>query len=271
MNTDNYYETLGVNETATQDEIKKSYRKLAKENHPDTGGNEELFKKISTAYDVLGDEKKRQEYDHQRKNPFAHNINDMFNNMFNQRQQHRVKHTKNIVVNIGALKSYKSEKVTISYRREIMCEPCSGNGGDKKVCQTCGGSGTMVKQFGAGMFVQLMQIPCESCQGKGYSLTNVCFMCSGSGTKSEMKKLSDKLKIKSKELDLFNNKYIKIIKEYRDNLRNIQAKANNNFKIIEERYMLPVNLVRLTHDYNNNKEKIDDENPKVGEGIESEN
>jgi hypothetical protein len=76
-------------------------------------------------------------------------------------------------------------------------------------------------------------------------------------TKSEMKKLSDKLKIKSKDLESFNNKYIKRIKEYRDNLRNIQAKANNNFKIIEERYMLPVNLVRLTHDYNNNKEKIE--------------
>ena len=104
MNNENFYDVLGVSETATQDEIKKTYRKLAKENHPDTGGNEELFKKISTAYDVLGDEKKRQEYDHQRKNPFAHNINDMFNNMFKQRQQHRVKHTKNIVVNKLVLK-----------------------------------------------------------------------------------------------------------------------------------------------------------------------
>lgn len=76
-------------------------------------------------------------------------------------------------------------------------------------------------------------------------------------TKSEIKKLTDKLKIKSKELESFNDKYIKRIKGYRDNLRIIQARANNNFKIIEEKYMLPVNLVRLTHDYNNHKEKLD--------------
>ncbi len=189
MNTDNYYEVLGVSENATQEEIKKNYRKLAKENHPDAGGNEELFKKISTAYDVLGDDQKRQQYDNQRRNPFSNgmNMNDMFNSMFNQRHTQRVKHTTNITVNVGALSSYKAEKTTLSYRRESMCEPCSGQGGERRTCNTCGGAGVNVKQFGSGMFVQLMQVPCDTCQGKGYNLINPCFLCSGKGTKTEMK------------------------------------------------------------------------------------
>ena len=89
MNNENFYDVLGVSETATQDEIKKTYRKLAKENHPDIGGNEDIFKKISSAYDILGDEQKREQYDQQRKNPFGGNMNfhDMFNNMFRNSQQ----------------------------------------------------------------------------------------------------------------------------------------------------------------------------------------
>ena len=70
-----FYKVLGVSETATQPEIKKAYRKLAKKNHPDaTGGDkskEARFKDVTEAYEVLGDEKKRSEYDEQRKNPYA--------------------------------------------------------------------------------------------------------------------------------------------------------------------------------------------------------
>jgi len=72
-----HYETLGVSETATPDEIKRAYRKLASQHHPDKGGDTAQFQAIQSAYDVLQDPAKREQYDHERRNPggFRFNVN----------------------------------------------------------------------------------------------------------------------------------------------------------------------------------------------------
>ena len=200
MNVQDHYSVLGVEETATQEEIKKAYRKLAKENHPDKGGDEELFKQISGAYDIIGDENKRQQYDHQRKNPFAgmggshaDSMSDLFNQAFgHQRQQQRV-HTTNLTINVGVLESYLSDKKEINYKRKTMCEPCGGNGGDKKVCVVCNGVGQVIRQMGSGMFIQVVAMTCEGCNGKGKTITNPCFVCNGTGDKDEIKNIEIKI------------------------------------------------------------------------------
>ena len=110
---ENYYEILGVNETATQEEIKKAYRKKAVEHHPDKGGDEAIFKKVSEAYDTLGDENKRAQYDNQRNNPFGNfaggdpfdDFSSFFGNMNNQQRQRRAP-DKIINVSVGVVDSY---------------------------------------------------------------------------------------------------------------------------------------------------------------------
>jgi molecular chaperone DnaJ len=199
MNTENYYDILGVSEDATQEEIKKAYRKLAKENHPDKGGDEELFKNISAAYDIIGDENKRTQYDTQRKNPFANmgnghdpSFSDLFNMAFGQRKQQR-NHTTNINLELNPVESYLGETKELTFQRKGKCEPCDGTGGDKVQCKTCNGSGTVLRTMGNGMFVQMVNMTCNACNGTGNIIKNACHVCHGSGDKNEIKTVEIKI------------------------------------------------------------------------------
>jgi molecular chaperone DnaJ len=191
MNNENYYGVLGVDENATQEDIKKAYRNLAKENHPDKGGDEEKFKKITEAYDTIGDVNKRNQYDNQKSNPFGSNFADMFNS-FNQ-QQKQQNHTSVITVNLSVLDSYLSRSKQITYKRKTSCNVCSGSGGEKKACTTCNGVGSVMKQMGTGMFVQVVNMTCDACSGTGKITINACYSCNGSETKDEMKTLDVKI------------------------------------------------------------------------------
>jgi len=195
MNVEDYYQTLGVSETATPEEIKKAYRDLAKENHPDRGGDEEKFKKISEAYETLGDDQKRQQYDMSKNNPFSNmgggldGFHEAFNSFFNQKRQQPRAHTSNLTINIGAIESYIANPKTITYKRKKKCETCDGSGGDKRICNNCQGHGVVVRQMGSGMFIQMVQMTCEVCQGQGKVLVNPCFVCYGHGNQDEIKTL----------------------------------------------------------------------------------
>jgi len=193
MNQDNYYKILDVEENATQDEIKKAYRKLARETHPDKGGDEELFKKISLAYDTIGDENKRKEYDIQQKNPFGGgNFNDIFSSFFGGSFNNRsepVRHTTTINLSIGAIEAYNAGKKTINYKRKKMCDTCSGGGGDKKTCNICNGQGQIRRQINMGGFAQIIATECPTCYGSGQIIYNPCFVCNGNGNNDEIKSI----------------------------------------------------------------------------------
>jgi molecular chaperone DnaJ len=193
MNNENYYSILGVSETATQDEIKKAYRKLAKENHPDIGGDEELFKKISVAYDIIGDENKRKEYDMKRNNPFSmggdsFDIHSIFEQMMGGKPKPKAA-DKIFNINITVSESFFGVKKEISLSNFDICNPCNGTGGTKKVCETCKGNGVVIQMFGTGMFRQQFQTQCPSCNGLGSTILNACNTCKGQGASKKEEKI----------------------------------------------------------------------------------
>lgn len=195
---ENFYQVLGVNENATQDEIKKSYRNLSKIHHPDKGGSEETFKKISEAYDTLGDEVKKRQYDNQKNNPFGNMgagfdpFGDMFG-MFNQQGFRRGAPDKVLHVNITVLESFNASDKEITYSREMKCDTCSGNGGDKSRCHICEGQGFIAVKVGGSMFSQVIRQTCNNCNGSGQVYKTVCHSCNGKTTKPKMEKINIKL------------------------------------------------------------------------------
>ena len=200
----NYYKILEVEENASEDEIKKSYRNLSKKFHPDVNPNgDENFKEINEAYGVLGDKEKKQNYDFKRKNPYqGGQFESFFDSIFNRNQQQQAPRRKAapdkvIKLQISPIESFLGSEKEIQYSRDLPCNSCKGSGGDRTVCTGCGGQGFHIKTFGTGFMVQQMRTVCPTCNGQGHMITERCYLCGGRGTNQTANNIKIKIPVNS--------------------------------------------------------------------------
>lgn len=191
-----YYKVLDLDRSATPDDIKKSYRKLALKYHPDKGGDEDKFKEISEAYSVLSDPDKKSKYDRFGSvddNGGGFNMDDIFSSFgdifgfgggrSNQRSQRKGNDLR-VKVRVELEDILNGCKKKIKYSRHDKCNTCSGKGGSELVtCLPCNGRGfrEVVQNTPFGVIRQTAT--CSNCNGSGKSVKNVCNGCSGSGSK----------------------------------------------------------------------------------------
>lgn len=201
------YEILCVGPTATPQEIKKSYRKLALKFHPDKNpGSEDKFKEISQAFEILSDEKKRQIYDQGGMDALkegsgggGHNPMDIFDMFFGggMRGGHRERERRGrdmvhpLKVSLEEL--YNGATRQLALNKNVICSKCNGKGGKDGAVQTCNGCHgngvkVIVRQLGPGM-IQQMQTVCPDCHGKGDIIREKdrCRQCMGKKVVRERK------------------------------------------------------------------------------------
>ena len=190
----NYYEILGVNKSASNDEIKKSYRKLAMKYHPDhTNGDKEAevkFKKISEAYEILSDREKRQNYD----NPPNDFLNSIFGRMggfninpFQQREPNINRKSMpkrgidiQQVIDASIADFIFGGKVEIKIDYIDWCDECNGNGGKNILkCKVCNGIGMRTIRSTHNNHTISSAGPCEACRGQGFIYASKCEGCNG--------------------------------------------------------------------------------------------
>ncbi len=212
-----YYATLGVPETASAKEVKSAYRKLSRKYHPDANAGdpaaEERFKEISAAYDVIGDEERRKEYDEVRRmgpvggfggggapgEGFAFttdnlgDLGDLFGNLFNRgrgRGRNRAGATVGpqrgtdleTELQVSFEGAVQGVTTTVNITSEVACHTCHGTGAKPgtmpQVCPRCGGRGIIDDNQGFFSFSQT----CPQCGGTGVIIEDPCPTCHGSGT-----------------------------------------------------------------------------------------
>lgn len=212
-----YYETLGVTKTATEQDLKSAFRRLAKEHHPDRNSgdqsSEQRFKELNEAYEALKDPQKRAAYDRfghaafeggrggaQGFGPdFASSMSDIFEDLFGEfmggrrggRGQGRERGADlRYNMEISLSEAYTGKSAQIRVPTSITCEKCSGSGakaGTKpKSCPTCGGMGKV--RASQGFFT--IERTCPACHGRGEVIDDPCSDCSGAGRITKERTLS---------------------------------------------------------------------------------
>ena len=220
-----YYKTLGVSETATAKEITKAYRKLARELHPDKNpGNaeaEERFKAVSAAYDVLGDEAKRAEYDEVRRlgpmggggpggftfnmdDANASGLGDLLGQMFGRMGGRGGTGASSGVgprrgadvqaeLTLDFVDAARGMSTTLHLTSDAQCSTCNGSGArpgtTPKLCPQCGGRGVIDDNQGLFSF----STPCRRCGGAGTVIEDPCPTCRGSGIEKRAREVQARI------------------------------------------------------------------------------
>lgn len=214
-----YYKVLGIDKSASQDEIKKAFRKLARKYHPDLNPGdkvaEQKFKEINEAYEVLSDSKKRAEYDQFGSSPFGtggpgfegfrtHDFRgdtfdfggfgDMFSDMFGAKTRPEAYYAKGpdmlMGIELSLEEAFNGVTKLVTFNREVTCQTCNGTGAESsQICDVCKGTGSLKTSKG---FFKMSQ-PCTVCGGTGRKITKVCSACGGSGKKFQAETLKVKI------------------------------------------------------------------------------
>ena len=223
-----YYEVLGVSRSASEDEIKKAFRKAAVKHHPDKeGGDEAKFKEINEAYEVLKDKQKRQRYDQFGHagvggangggfsgNPFegfggaqgvqfdfGGGFGDIFSQFFGGAQAEGSGPRRGRDVETSVTLSFEEAvfgvEKTINLTLEDECEHCDGSGAEPghghKTCPDCQGAGQQTRVMNS-IFGQIQQaVTCQTCRGRGKVPEKDCSVCGGKGTKRQSRDIKIKI------------------------------------------------------------------------------
>jgi molecular chaperone DnaJ len=201
------YSVLGVSRQASPDEIKKAYRKLAREYHPDRNQgdkqSEERFKEVQEAYDTLSDPEKRKQYDAGGMfsgfgprgfsgGGFTSDLGDIFSTFFGRRGGARQPpmrgHDLETEVRLSFEQAMEGAEVAVTVPKQSTCATCGGSGAkagtSPTVCPRCGGRGIDTESQG---FFSISQ-PCPRCGGRGQVIENPCETCAGSGLTMQRKR-----------------------------------------------------------------------------------